>query len=551
MAKIYFYDTSSSEKLELENGLVEHQPIFYTETLNESNIHEDAEIISIFVSSSITPAHIEKMPNLRLIACRSSGYNNVPLQFAHKKGIDVVVVPTYGEHTVAEYTFTLLLSLTRKIYETITTVKNHAHIQPEVLSGNDIFSKTLGVIGTGKIGKHVIEIAKGFGMNVVAYDPFPDNEASIILGYQYTSLDDLCMEADIITLHSPLTSDTNHLLNQKLFEKMKHGVFLINTARGELIDTEALLSALETGKVSGVALDVVEGENTLKEQPHVTNKDTRIPIKFLEESYHITKLASHPNVILTPHNAYNTHEAISRINQTTIKNIIDFLNGTKSNIAKPTNQTCGTLILVRHTESEYNKEGIWTGTRDVKLSQKGFEDARLLGNVLRDFTINQAYASEQVRTMETLSSILATIQQPVVPITKNIALNERDYGDYTGKNKHEMKELLGEDVFDKVRRGWDISIPNGETLKKVYERIVPFYKNDILPHLIHGENVLIVSHGNALRALIKYIENIDDTAIEHVEMMFGGALVYSVNDEGHSIHKEIRETPSSHLDTTT
>ncbi len=209
----------------------------------------------------------------------------------------------------------------------------------------------------------------------------------------------------------------------------------------------------------------------------------------------------------------------------------------------------GRLLLVRHTESEWNEKGIWTGTRDAKLSMKGFEDARLLGEAIRTITIHHAYTSLQTRTMETLSSMLGTMQQPVVPITRDKSLNERDYGDYTGKNKHEMKDVLGEELFDKTRRGWDVAIPNGETLRNVYERIVPYYLSEILPRLKLGENVLVVSHGNALRALIKYIENISDEDIENVEMMFGGVLIYGISDTGRSFYKEVKKTPSVYFDT--
>jgi 2,3-bisphosphoglycerate-dependent phosphoglycerate mutase len=244
-----------------------------------------------------------------------------------------------------------------------------------------------------------------------------------------------------------------------------------------------------------------------------------------------------------------TDEAVLRINQTTVTNILDYLSGKLTNIIDTSKQIHGKLILVRHTESEYNKEGLWTGTRDVKLTEKGFEDARLLGETLRNFHVNRAYASEQVRTMETLSSILGAMQQPVVTIVRDKALNERDYGEYTGKSKHEMKELLGDEMFELVRRGWDVPIPGGETLKNVYDRIVPFYNHEILPNLLRGENILIVSHGNALRALVKYIENIDDTNIQNVEMIFGGALVYTIDDSGRSENKEVLETPSAHIDT--
>lgn len=549
MAKLYFYDTGSDDKKMLAPMLEGNDCIFYEEKIGAENIHEDAEVVSIFVSSSLTRELLDKMPHLRLIACRSAGFNNVDMAKAKERNIPVVVVPSYGEHTVAEYAFSLLLSLTRMIPETIKSVKEKVCVEPEIIRGIDIHKKTLGVVGTGKIGKRVIEIAKGFGMEVIAYDVYEDKEAAVTLGFQYVTLEVLCKESDVITLHSPLTKENHHLLSGELFNSMKDGVYIINTARGELIDTKALIVALDTNKVAACALDVVEGEELLKEHCKITSVQSREPHHLLEESFYINSLLAHPRVILTPHIAYNTKEAVQRINTTTAENILAFLNGVTQNEAHQTGSTMGKLILVRHTESEWNKQGIWTGTRDVKLSMKGFEDARLLGEAIRDITIHKAFASEQIRTMETLSSMLGTMQQPVVPIIKSGALNERDYGDYTGKNKHEMKDTLGEALFEQTRRGWDVPIPNGESLRNVYERITPFYLNEILPTLKHGENVLVVSHGNALRALMKYIENINDDDIQNVEMMFGGVLIYTVDESGRSTHKEVRETPSVYFDT--
>lgn len=549
MTKIYFYDTHEDDKKILLERLNNHECVFYEESINENNVHDDAEIVSIFVSSKIDTNLIEKMPNLKLISCRSAGYNNVDLNKATERGIPVVVVPTYGEHTVAEYAFSLMLSLTRMIPETIKSVKDNACVEPAMIRGVDVYQKILGVIGTGKIGKRVIEIAKGFGMEVVAYDPYEDKEAQVTLGFRYVSLQELCTTSDIITLHSPLTKENHHLLGDEQFSSMKNGVYIINTARGELIDTKALIVGLDTGKIAGCALDVVEGEELLKEHCKITNIQAREPHELLQESFYINTLLSHPRVIITPHIAYNTKEAVARINNTTADNLVSFLSGTIINAVTAKGLHMGRLLLARHTESEWNKEGIWTGTRDVKLSAKGFEDARLLGETLRDIHVDKAFASSQIRTMETLSSMLGTMQQPVVPIVRNNALNERDYGDYTGKNKHEMKAVLGEELFEKTRRGWDIAIPNGETLRNVYERIVPYYLNEILPLLKNGENVLIVSHGNALRALIKYIESISDEDIENVEMMFGGVLLYDVDEQGKKLAKQVRQTPSVYFDT--
>lgn len=543
------YDVQEDEKAILANGLVGHACTFYDAPISLNTVSEDAEVISVFVSSYVTKAMLDMMPNLKLIACRSAGYNNIAIHEAERRGIHVVVVPSYGEHTVAEYAFALLLTLARKVPESVKTLKENIAFEPKSIRGVDLYGKKLGVIGTGKIGKKMISLARGFGMDVIAYDMYENKDDAHNLGFMYVTKEDLFRQSDVISLHAPLTPDTARILNEQAFALMKNNVYIINTARGELIDTHALLVALNNSKIAGVGLDVVEGEELVKERSTMIEGYSRESTKLLEESFYITSLLKDDRVILTPHIAYNTFEAVSRIMETTVHNIQNYFNGNISNKVTVPPPPLGRLILIRHTQSEWNEKGVWTGTRDAKLTQKGFEDARLLGNIIRDINIDRAYVSMQIRTMETLSSLLGTIQQPTVPITQDPALNERDYGEYTGKNKHDMKELLGQEMFDKVRRGWNVPIPNGETLENVYNRITPYFKEVILPQLKNGENILIVSHGNALRALMKYIENISDEGIEGTEMMFGGAIVYSLTEDGHMKNKEIRETSSMSLDT--
>jgi len=192
----------------------------------------------------------------------------------------------------------------------------------------------------------------------------------------------------------------------------------------------------------------------------------------------------------------------------------------------------GKLLISRHTESEWNALGKWTGITDVHLSKNGFHQAIQLGEALKDIKIDQAFASQQIRTLETLEGILDASGQVTVPYQRDKALNERDYGDYTGMNKWEVRDKVGEEVFNRIRRDWDYPVPNGETLKMVYERTIPFYKEHILPLLLSGKTVLIVSHGNAIRALIKYMEGISDEGVATVEMPFGHILEYEVNEDG-------------------
>jgi 2,3-bisphosphoglycerate-dependent phosphoglycerate mutase len=204
----------------------------------------------------------------------------------------------------------------------------------------------------------------------------------------------------------------------------------------------------------------------------------------------------------------------------------------------------GTLIIARHHESEWNEKGVWTGSRDVHLTQHGFLKSAEMGKLLSGISIDNAFASMQVRTIETLSCMLETLGLHHVPAEYVHALDERDYGDYTGKNKEEMKKILGEEGFVHVHRDWDCPVPNGETLKMVYERVVPFYTSKVVPLLQAGRTVLIVSHGNALRALMIYIESIPTEKARDLEMLFGATVLYRVNEEGKMEHKEVRTVNS-------
>lgn len=201
----------------------------------------------------------------------------------------------------------------------------------------------------------------------------------------------------------------------------------------------------------------------------------------------------------------------------------------------------GKLVIVRHGESTWNALGKWTGTTNVHLSVKGQHEAELYGKAIKDISFDHAFISEQIRTNETLQGILKSSPTPNVQVTISGALNERDYGSYTGKNKWEVKKEIGDDDFEKLRRSWDYPVPGGETLKTVYERVVPFYKSDILPNTQTEKNIIIVAHGNSIRSLIKYIEKISDADIGNVEMIFGKILIYEVDSAGYMVSKEVRQ----------
>ncbi|MEK7552524.1 MAG: NAD(P)-dependent oxidoreductase, partial [Patescibacteria group bacterium] len=248
------------------------------------------------------------------------------------RGIKVANVPAYGENTVAEYTFGLILALTRKIYSGFDQIRETGSFQLDGLRGSDLKDKTLGVIGTGRIGKNVIRIANGFLMKVLAHDSFPDQSAATTLGFRYDTLEAVLAESDIVTLHLPQTKDNFHLINEKQLNLLKKTAYLINTARGGLVDTAALVRALTSGQIAGAALDVLEEEGVTKDE-----------ISFLTTGGHPKEtdlravLANHvlfdrPNVIVTPHNAFNTTEALSRIMKTTLENIRCFLEDRPQNI---------------------------------------------------------------------------------------------------------------------------------------------------------------------------------------------------------------------------
>ncbi|HEX3082852.1 MAG TPA: 2,3-bisphosphoglycerate-dependent phosphoglycerate mutase [Candidatus Saccharimonadia bacterium] len=200
----------------------------------------------------------------------------------------------------------------------------------------------------------------------------------------------------------------------------------------------------------------------------------------------------------------------------------------------------GRLIIVRHGESRWNVKSLWTGIRDVGLTGKGHHEAQLLGEALKDVEIDLAFVSQQLRAKETLEDLLQAAGQPDVPSHVSAAINERDYGSFTGQNKWQVETKIGEGAFENIRRGWDFRVPDGETLKDVYGRTVPFFRETVLPEVAAGKTVLMVSHGNAIRSLIKYIETVSDQDIEDIEMIFGTIITYELDGEGRQTRKIIK-----------
>jgi 2,3-bisphosphoglycerate-dependent phosphoglycerate mutase len=237
-----------------------------------------------------------------------------------------------------------------------------------------------------------------------------------------------------------------------------------------------------------------------------------------------------PNVIVSPHNAFNTIEAIGRINDTTCRNIIGFYNNDIPNRVEAKPLTIGKLVLLRHTESVWNACGVWSGVTDIPLSEKGQYDCTPVGEAIKQigFPIDVAIHTEQMRTRNTLEGILYVIGKTNVETVREPGFNERNYGEYTGMDKWKVKEELGEERFNEIRRGWDVPFPNGETLKQVYERVVPAYEQTVLPQLRAGKNVLVVAHGNSLRALMKHLESISDEEVQNLEMLMDEMVIYDI-----------------------
>jgi D-lactate dehydrogenase len=333
--KITFFDVPKDEQpifLELFAGM---DVTLYEERLTDNNIEKaiDADVISVFISSVINKDIIDFLPNLKFIATRSTGFDHIDLDYCKSKGIQVSNVPAYGSHTVAEFAFGLLLSLSRKIFEAGRQLKEEGDFSIYPLQGFDLNGKTMGVVGTGKIGKNSIKIAKGFGMNVVAYDLYPDMAFAKENDFAYKSLAEVLAESDAITLHAPYTKENHHLINKENVLKMKKGVYLINTARGELIDTDALILGLKEGIIAGAGLDVMEGERELKDEMEIlASEDKSGMVKDYKTLLEDRVLMEMPNVIITPHVAFYSKEAEMEIIKMSVENVKGFVSGKAQNL---------------------------------------------------------------------------------------------------------------------------------------------------------------------------------------------------------------------------
>lgn len=320
--KISFYGIWPEMKNYVEKKMAGFPATVSMDKISEKNLNADTEVLAVFVESPVTKKMIEAMPNLKMIASMSTGFDHIDLAAAKKRKIPVCNVPTYGENTVAEHAMALMLGLTRKLFPSVKRVKEGVY-DFHGLRGVDLMGKTLGVIGTGHIGAHVIKMAMAFEMNVIAFDAFPNKDLAKKMGFKYVTLKKLLDESDIITLHTPLLPSTYHLINKKNIKKIKKGAYLINTARGGLVDPEAIVWGLQNN-LAGVGLDVLEDENLIQNHEQVINCDDKCKIKTTMLNQMII---DHPNAIVTPHNAFNSIEALRRIVDVTADNIKSFAKG--------------------------------------------------------------------------------------------------------------------------------------------------------------------------------------------------------------------------------
>ncbi len=330
--KIVIFDIEDWEREVFESLRTEHELVLEAKPLSLSNAatYHDADIVSGFIYSKFSEAILEQLKHLKLIATRSTGFDHIPLETCRARGITVCNVPSYGAHTVAEHVFALLLMISHRLEEAVDRTRK-GDFSPKGLQGFDLQGKTMGIIGTGDIGLETIRISRGFAMDVLAYDLAPQEEAAEQLGFRYVPMQELLANSDVISLHVPASKKTQHLIGWDEFDQMKEGAVLINTARGDVVDSKALVRALAEQKLSAAGLDVLPEEPVIREEAELLRS-------VYEERHELgTLLANHVlvhlrNVIVTPHSAFNTREAVRRILDTTLENITTFINDAPVNV---------------------------------------------------------------------------------------------------------------------------------------------------------------------------------------------------------------------------
>lgn len=330
--KIVIFDVEPWECETFESLGENHEIVFEDGELDAAaaDRHSDADIISAFIYSDFSRDVLQRFDDLGFIATRSTGVDHIDMDWCAENGVAVSNVPSYGENTVAEHVFALLLTISRKIIDAADRTRRGDFTQ-EGLQGFDLKGRTMGVIGTGDIGMHAARIARGFGMEVLAFDVKPRDEFAREVGFDYVAMEELLSRSDIVSLHVPGNEKTRNLIDADAFDRMKEGAILINTARGSVVETEALLEALSSGKLSAAGLDVLPEEPVVREEAELLRS-------YFNREHHLdTLLADHillrlRNVVITPHTAFNTREAVQRILDTTLRNIEGFIAGEASNL---------------------------------------------------------------------------------------------------------------------------------------------------------------------------------------------------------------------------
>lgn len=317
MKKVAMFDTKPYDKFWFDKLNNDRYEMHYFEgklTKDTVSLTKEYEVVCAFVNDDINGEIIEQMAEngVKLLAMRCAGYSNVDIKTAYNK-LKIVRVPAYSPYAVAEFAMGMLLTLNRKLHKAYNRTREY-NFNINGLTGMDLYGKTVGVIGTGKIGQVFVNICKGFGMRVLTYDIFPNAS----LGYEYVDLDTLFRESDVISLHCPLTEQTHHIIDEKAISKMKPHCYIINTSRGGLIDSKALLEALQERRIGGAGLDVYEEEAEFFFEDHSETGITDATLALL---------SSMPNVLVTSHQAFLTEEALSNIAKVTFDNMDAFFEG--------------------------------------------------------------------------------------------------------------------------------------------------------------------------------------------------------------------------------
>ncbi len=329
--KIGFFSIEDQQEKYVRENLTGHDLYFSSDKITEDSLpaERDFDIISVFVDSMITDNVLSVFPDLKMVSTNSVGFDHIDILACKKRGIAVAYTPGYGNNTVAEFAFGLVLNITRKIYQAIEQVKKSESVSFGGLRGIDVKGRTMGIIGTGRIGKEMAKISKGFGMNVIAFDIFQDLAGAKEIGFSYVTLEELLKQSDVVSIHCLLTDQTRHLLNKNNVGLMKKGAYLVNTARGPIVETDALIWGLKNGILAGVGLDVLEEEREMMEGSGLRDKKrlNKEEKRILADNRELIRM---PNVLVTPHNAFNTEEALQRIIATTVESILGFASGNRN-----------------------------------------------------------------------------------------------------------------------------------------------------------------------------------------------------------------------------